>query len=262
MKRIWLGSGWKMNKTLEETGDYIHILKNFLSLKKYDFNVFIVPPFTTLHYAGNLIKDSDIFLGAQNMHWESAGSFTGEISPLMLKDCGVTFIELGHSERRANFGETDILVNKKVLSAIDYDLRPLICIGENDYEKQVGVSKETVVRQIKIALYGVPEDKVQEILIAYEPVWAIGDNGIPADPDYANWIHQFIKKEISVLYNEKTASTIPILYGGSVNLKNAQSFVQQPEIDGLFIGRSSWKAEGFIKIIGLVSEALNKENEL
>ena len=166
MKRIWLGSGWKMNKTLKETESYIQTLKKYLNSHKNDLNVFVVPPFTALHHAGNLIKDSDIILGAQNMHWENAGSFTGEISPQMLKDCGVTFVELGHSERRANFGETDLLINKKILSAIDSGLRSLICIGENEFEKQFGVSKETVLRQIKIALSSVPEDKVQEMLIA------------------------------------------------------------------------------------------------
>ncbi|MBN1849574.1 MAG: triose-phosphate isomerase [Deltaproteobacteria bacterium] len=253
MKKIWLGSGWKMNKTLEETRSYIGILKGYLSQGKNDLNIFIVPPFTVLHEAGDLIKGSPISLGAQNMHWEDNGSFTGEISPIMLKDCGVTLVELGHSERRANFGETDIFINIKVQAAINHNLRPLICVGERDFEKQYGAAKESVIRQIKIALNGVPENKVEEILIAYEPVWAIGDNGTPAEPDYANWIQRRIKQEVSESYGEKTASSITVLYGGSVNLKNALSFIQQPDIDGLFIGRASWDANNFIKIIELIN---------
>jgi L-erythrulose 1-phosphate isomerase len=249
MRRMWVGTGWKMNKGFAEAEAYVLALREYLDAENPDANIFVVPPFTVLKSVCDIIKGSGLLVGGQNMHWEEAGSYTGEIAAPMLKESGVSLVELGHSERRAYFGETDYLVNKKVLSAIRFGLRPLVCVGETGIEKEFGVSGESVVRQVKIALYGVPEDRIAEVLIAYEPVWAIGDQGKPADPGYANGIHKLIRSVVSELYGERRAGEFPILYGGSVNLENAHDLIEQPDIDGLFIGRAAWDVDNFIKII-------------
>ena len=249
MHTVWIGTGWKMSKGFAEAESYARVLKGYIDSQHPEANIFIVPPFTVLKGVCDVVGDSNLFVGAQNMHWEDAGSYTGEISPLMLKDCGVRLVELGHSERRAEFGETDYLVNKKVLSAVRHGLIPLVCIGETGLEKEFGVAGESVVRQVKIALHGLPENKISEILLAYEPVWAIGDKGTPAAPDYANRIHGVIRHALSELYGAERAHGVPVLYGGSVNLENAQDLVKQPQIDGLFIGRAAWDVDKFINII-------------
>jgi triosephosphate isomerase len=249
MRNVWIGGGWKMNKSFAEAEAYARVLKRYIESQNPEANIFIVPPFTVLKRVCELVGDSNLFVGAQNMHWDDAGAYTGEISPLMLKDCGVRMVELGHSERRAEFGETDYLANKKVLSAFRHGLIPLVCVGETGFEKEFDIAGESVVRQVKIALHGTPVAKTGEVLLAYEPVWAIGDKGIPAEPEYANRIHGVIRQALSELYGEEPAYRIPVLYGGSVNLENAQDLMKQPEIDGLFIGRAAWDVEKFISII-------------
>ncbi|NIM95363.1 MAG: triose-phosphate isomerase [Anaerolineales bacterium] len=254
----WIGTGWKMNKNLAETEDYAAKLIAFLlqgTVKK--LNIFIVPPFTVLRSLCDLMKGTDVMVGAQNMHWELQGAFTGEISPLMIMDCGAQLVELGHSERRAYFGETDYTVNKKVLSALKVGLRPLICVGEPTQEKERGTTGEFVLRQVRIALHRVSKNQISNVLLAYEPVWAIGDQGIPAEPQYANRIHQLIRELLIELYDGETAVNVPILYGGSVDHDNARVFIDEPEIDGLFVGRAAWQAESFIQLLDLISEFIN-----
>jgi triosephosphate isomerase len=243
-----------MNHLLAETEAYVRALRELVEAKNPKFQVFIVPPFTVLRRACELLKGSPVKVGAQNMHWEDGGAFTGEISPLMVRDCGAHLVELGHSERRAQFGETDFTVNQKVLAALKHGLNPLVCVGETASEKSFGVARESVVRQVKIALRDVPEDRVGELILAYEPVWAIGESGTPAEPGYANSIQGFIRETVSELYGETPARQVPVLYGGSVNTENAAPFVREPEIDGLFVGRAAWTVDGLIQLIQIVEE--------
>lgn len=255
MKRVLLGTNWKMHKTAEEAVNYTKELKE-LSRDFEGFEIFIIPPYTDLWEVKKIVKDSSILLGAQNMHWEDEGAYTGEISPKMLKEIGINIIELGHSERRQYYNETDFTVNKKVLAALNYGMIPLICVGERLEDKEYGISKEVLARQVKLALKDVTEDQVPKIWIAYEPVWAIGEQGIPAKPDYIGEIHTHIRNVLIELYGEKSAKLIPILYGGSVNIDNSVPFIQQPNVDGLFIGRSAWDAKSFrdimVKIRGVL----------
>ncbi len=170
----------------------------------------------------------------------------------MIKDCGATFVELGHSERRTYFGETDAYINEKVLLSLRHGLRPLICIGDTGEEKKLDVSREALAYQTKIALHGVDPESIDQVLFAYEPVWAIGEKGIPADPDYASSIHTWIRQQIAEMYGPELANKVPILYGGSVNLQNTVSFVGENDIDGLFIGRAAWNSQSIIQILDMV----------
>ncbi|MHB8065353.1 MAG: triose-phosphate isomerase [Ruminiclostridium sp.] len=255
MKRVLLGTNWKMHKTAEEAVNYTKELKE-LSRNFESFEIFIIPPYTDLWEVKKIVKDSSILLGAQNMHWEAEGAYTGEISPKMLKEIGIDIIELGHSERRQYYNETDFTVNKKVLAALNYGMIPLICVGEKLEDKEYGVSKEILSKQVKLALNGVLESQVSKIWIAYEPVWAIGEQGIPAEPSYIGEIHTHIRNILIELYGENSGTIVPILYGGSVNIDNSVAFIKQPNVDGLFIGRSAWMTENFHNIMLKISDAL------
>jgi triosephosphate isomerase len=238
-----------MNKTLREAEAYAAALKAYVATRRLRVNVFIVPPFTALSAVHRIVKDSPIRLAAQNMHWEPAGAWTGEISPIMLRDAGAGMVELGHSERRAAFGETDDTINRKVLAALAHGLRPLICVGETAAERAFGVAHESVARQVKIAVAGVPVPSVRDVLIAYEPVWAIGGAGTPADPDDVNRLHGTIRQALAEAVGEPAAAEVPVLYGGSVNLDNLAGFAAQPLVDGLFIGRAAWDVTSFLACI-------------
>lgn len=255
MKRVLLGTNWKMHKTAEEAVAYTTELIK-LSRDVEGFEIFIIPPYTDLWEVKKIVKDSSILLGAQNMHWEDEGAYTGEISPKMLKEIGINIIELGHSERRQYYNENDFTVNKKVLAALNHEMIPLICVGERLEDKEYGISKEVLARQIKLALKNVFENQVSKIWIAYEPVWAIGEQGIPAEPAYISEIHTHIRNVLKELYGEKSGDIVPILYGGSVNMDNSVDFIKQPNVDGLFIGRSAWEAENFHNIMLKISGEL------
>jgi len=252
MRRRWIGAGWKMNMIAVEAEHYVSRLRNYLDQAETDLNVFIVPPFTLLQQVCARLAGSPIKVAAQNMHWESKGAFTGEISPLMLRDCGVQIVELGHFERRTQFAESDFTINRKVLAALDHALVPLICVGETHDDKVYGVGREAIGRQLKIALSHVPQDQINNVMIAYEPAWAIGEAGEPADHDYANRIHQIIREFVSEMSNGELSADVPILYGGSVNRDNARGFMEQEHIDGLFVGRAALDVESFIQLIQVV----------
>ena len=241
-----------MNHKLAESKDYVQRLCSFILEEKPFSTVFICPPFTVLHEVAEILEDTPVHVAAQNMHWLEKGAQTGEISVEMVKDCGADMVELGHSERRAAFGESDHTVNLKVLSALEHDLMPLVCIGDTAFEKENGTSIETLVKQVKIALHDVPAEKTDQLGIAYEPVWAIGENGVPASPEFADSMHAHIKQTLCELFGEDQGSKIPILYGGSVNMSNATALAACPAIDGLFIGRAAWQVDGFISIIQTV----------
>lgn len=252
MRSVWIGTGWKMNKILEEAEPYLQEVLDYLEESgDFEGHIFLVPPFTLLRWMCRMTEGTPLLVGAQNMHWEQSGAYTGEVSPAMVKDCGAHLVELGHSERRAMFGETDFTVNKKVNAALNNGLRPLVCVGETAVEKECGVAQDSVVRQVKIALHGVQEDQVTDLVFAYEPVWAIGDGGTPADPSYANQIHSTIRQAIGELYGPGTADSVPVIYGGSVTGENAASLLEEPDIDGLFVGRAAWEAAGFIGLINI-----------
>ncbi len=242
-----------MNHTVGEAEAYAVALRQFLKETPIPMQLFIVPPFTALKRVCELLEDSPVLVGAQNMHWEDNGALTGEISPLMVKECGAQLVELGHSERRAEFGETDWTVNRKVLSALRHGLRPLVCVGETARDREFGAQAETVVRQVRIALHEVTADRMKEVILAYEPVWAIGEAGTPALPGDANTMQGVIRKAVASLFGDSVARNLPILYGGSVSANNAAALLAEPEVNGLFIGRAAWDVEGFIEIIRLAN---------
>lgn len=244
-----------MNKNLGEAEYYAQELRAFLEGFRTSLRLFIVPPFTVLARVCEAVKGSPVMVGAQNMHWAEAGPFTGEISPVMLKDCGAQIVELGHSERRAAFGETDQAINRKVVAALRHDLIPVICVGETEREKEARVAVECVARQVKIALDGVPAARLGDILIAYEPVWAIGESGKAAQPEYADAMHAEIKRAVGELFGSQAAREATVLYGGSVSASNAETLMKQEHVDGLFVGRAAWDVSGFINLIRIVESA-------
>jgi triosephosphate isomerase len=250
-----------MYKNIADTVSFLAELDNLTAdIDRSKMELFVIPSFIALEAAKRTVSENQIKLGAQNMNWEEEGQFTGEISPLMLKEIGVQVIEIGHSERRHIFGETDEDEKKKVLTAVKHGFIPLLCIGETLEQKNYGISKEILRIQLKIGLSEISKEQAQNIWIAYEPVWAIGVNGIPADENYADEMHAVIKEIVISLFGEEIGSDIPILYGGSVNIENAEKLIQKPNIDGLFIGRSAWQAKNFNNIIRKVLPLFKKVN--
>lgn len=258
MKQVYLGTNWKMHKTIRESEEYANLLKETCDSIPDRFTIFIIPPYLSLPRVSEILSGTKIKVGSQNMHWEPQGAYTGEVSPRMLKEIGIQIAEIGHSERRQYFGETDYTVNKKVLSSLQHGLTPLVCVGEPANEKTYGVEKQYVLRQVLIALKGVSPQDLSKIMLAYEPVWSIGESGIPAEPTYAESMHTWIRKALLDQYGEERAETVPILYGGSVNPGNAGSFLLRKNINGLFIGRSAWEAHGFLNIIRDMEKLLER----
>lgn len=259
MKRVYLGTNTKMYKTIAQTVDYLQELHELTkNISREEMELFVIPSFTTLERARACVPEESILLGAQNMGWEDEGQFTGEISPLMLKEVGVRIVEIGHSERRHILKETDDMENRKVLCALRHRFTPLLCIGETGEQKEKGLSDEVLRMQIKRGLYNVSPEEAKNLWIAYEPVWAIGVGGIPATKEYAAEKHKTIRTALKELFGA-VADEIPLLYGGSVNSGNAVELLQMPEIDGLFIGRSAWDAKNFHRIICDVLLAVHPE---
>jgi L-erythrulose 1-phosphate isomerase len=251
---FWVGTSWKMNKTLDEALSFASALAEFLPELDPRIQAFVIPPFTAARQVKAALAQTRAKVGAQNMHWADSGAWTGEISPVMLRDCRLDLVELGHSERREHFGETDRTVGLKTAAAVSHGLVPLICVGETLADRNEGRSEEVLTAQVEGALQYLDGDAAlsARILFAYEPVWAIGENGIPASADYADRQQALIKQVAA----DRLASPPPTLYGGSVNAENAAGLVAQPNIDGLFVGRAAWQAEGYIRMLGIVSAAL------
>lgn len=248
-KKIYLGTNTKMYKNIAQTVSYLTRLDELTAdLDREKLELFVIPSFTTLESARRCVPPERIDLGAQNMGWEDEGQFTGEISPLMLKEVGTQIVEIGHSERRHVLGETDWMENKKVLCALRHGFTPLLCIGETGEEKGLGLSDEVLRTQLKAGLHGVTAEDAARLWVAYEPVWAIGVSGVPASPEYAAEKHQVIRDCLVELFGA-AGEEIPLLYGGSVNPENAPLLIPLPNIDGLFIGRSAWDADRFNAII-------------
>jgi len=242
-----VAGNWKMNKGLYETRDLIRELFPQLHAVK-DVEIVICPPFVGLGVAKRELEDSSIKLGAQNMHWSDSGAFTGEISPLMLKEL-CEYVIVGHSERRAMFGETDDTVNKKVLAALAHGLKPIVCVGETLEENQSGITAEVVGRQVRQGLRSLTAAQAEQVVIAYEPVWAIG-TGLAATPEGANAVHKdVIRPILRELFGEEVGDGMRILYGGSVNPGNASELFGQSDIDGGLIGGASLKADSFVALV-------------
>jgi len=239
-----IAGNWKMNTTVAEAEDLVYDMLDRLNRIKGVEKV-LCPPFISLAVVGELLKGSSVKLGAQNMHFEIKGAYTGEISPLMLAGL-CEFVILGHSERRWYFGETDEIVNKKVKAALTAKLKPILCVGERLEENEAGRTEEVVSKQINYDLSGI--DPCPDIVIAYEPVWAIG-TGRAASSEGAAATIKFIRDCLAKLWNEDIAQGLRILYGGSVTSNNIAEFVSQPGIDGALVGGSSLKAEEFLSIV-------------
>ncbi|PMQ02302.1 MAG: triose-phosphate isomerase [Dictyoglomus sp. NZ13-RE01] len=247
MRKKIIAANWKMYKTTHETEEFI---REFIELASNyeDKEVVICPPFTSLYVARNLLKGTPFKLGAQNLFWEKEGAFTGEISPIMLKDLDCEYVIIGHSERRQYFGETDENVNKKIKSAYEFGLTPILCVGEKWEEREKGKTEEVIIRQVSKAIEGIDGDKLQNLVIAYEPVWAIG-TGHSAKGEDANEVALLIRNVIKEKYSQEVAQKVRIQYGGSVNPNNIGEFLSQPEIDGALVGGASLKAKSFWEIV-------------
>lgn len=242
-----IAGNWKLNKTSTEAyklvAEMLPGLRNIRGVEKL-----LCPPFTALMAVSRLIKDSDIRLGAQNMYWEEQGAYTGEISPRMLAEF-CQYVILGHSERRTYFGETNEQVNRKVRAAIAHHLMPIICVGETLGENEVGRAAGVVSRQVREALVGLDILDAERIVIAYEPVWAIGTGRAATAAGANTLIRNVIRPTLASLFGENIAQSVRVLYGGSVDPGNAGDFFRQPEIDGALVGGASLKARSFIDIV-------------
>lgn len=216
-------------------------------------DVLVCPPFVSIGMAVKYLYDTDIQVGAQNLHFEENGAFTGEISAGMLAESGCNYVIIGHSERRQYFGETDETVNKRTLKALEHKLAPIICVGESLEQRKAGDHYDLVKGQIIAALNGVNEDQVLDVVIAYEPIWAIG-TGETATPEQAQEMHEFIRKTLADLYTQEAADSVNILYGGSMKPGNAEELLSQPDVDGGLIGGASLDADSFSEIITIAED--------
>ncbi len=248
MRRYLIAGNWKMHKTIKETEEFFDRFLELIKEKSLeDRDIMIAPPFTALYKAYEKVKGSKIFLGAQNACWAEKGAFTGEISPIMLKELGITFVIVGHSERRHIFGEKDELINKRVKGIFDSGLTPILCVGELLEEREAGKTFEVVGRQLEKGLEGLSGVSGANLVVAYEPVWAIG-TGKTATPSQAQEVHQFIREKLGELFGKEVAEEIRILYGGSVKPDNANSILKEPDVDGVLVGGASLDPEKFFKI--------------
>jgi triosephosphate isomerase len=243
----FIAGNWKMNKTVEEALDLIRELKKAISGVK-EVEVAVAPPFTALYGVHKELEDSFIRLAAQNLYWEEKGAFTGEISPLMLKEAGCQYVIIGHSERRQFFGESDETVNRRIKAALAHGLKVIFCIGETLREREEGETFAVIERQIEGGLKGLGDKDLKKMTIAYEPVWAIG-TGKTATPEQAEEVHRFIRERVNGLYSREVSEEIRIQYGGSVTPDNVKGLMDQPDIDGALVGGASLKAESFSKIV-------------
>jgi triosephosphate isomerase len=247
IRKYLIAGNWKMNKTASEGVDLVNEI-NLAVGKQSDVGVVVCPPFTALESCAKALEDSNVQLGAQNMHPKLEGAYTGEVSPVMLRSLFCTYVILGHSERREYFQETDAFINEKVLAALESSLKPILCVGETLEQREAGDTITVVKTQLVEGLKGVPADAADHLVIAYEPVWAIG-TGKTATPEMAQEVHKVIRDELAGLLGEAAAAKIRILYGGSMKPENASSLMDQPDIDGGLIGGAALKAKSFVELV-------------
>ena len=246
MRRKVIAGNWKMNMLPDATIKFIDELIPLV--KDTDNEVILCVPYTDLFYALLTAQNTNIKIGAQNMHWEESGAYTGEVSGQMLKSIGVEYVIIGHSERRQYFAETDETVNKKLISALNCDLKPIVCVGETLEQRENGEAKNVVTKQIELALRNITDEQVANTIIAYEPIWAIG-TGKTATKEDADEMIGTIREKISNIYRQSTADRVIIQYGGSVKSSNASELFSMPNIDGGLVGGASLKPEEFSKIV-------------
>ena len=251
LRKVVIAGNWKMNKTPAEAAELVAQLKP--QVASADCDVVICVPFVDLPAALEATKGSNIKVGAQNCHWESNGAYTGEISAPMLKAMNVEYVIIGHSERRQYFGETDVTVNKRVKAALAAGLKVILCVGEMLEQREQGVTVELVAMQTKIALGGVSADEMKNIIIAYEPVWAIG-TGKTATAEQANEVNLAIRETVTALYGKAVGDATVVQYGGSMNAANASELLAQPDVDGGLIGGASLKPVDFAVIVSAASK--------
>jgi len=254
MRKFLIAGNWKMNKLTNEAKKLAEdIVKGIKDEKEVD--VVLIPPFTALYIVSSVISNTNIFLGAQNVFWEKEGAYTGEISPLMLLDLGCKFVIIGHSERREYLNETDEMINKKIKTALNFNLYPILCIGETEEEREAGKTFDKIKMQLENDLKNI--SNIENLIIAYEPIWAIG-TGKTALPEQAQEVHFFIRDWIKDKYGKELANSLRILYGGSVKPANIYSLLVEPDIDGALIGGASLKAKDFIEIVRIACKVQKK----
>ena len=247
MRKPIIAGNWKMNKTIGESCELVKALKPKVA-GITDVEIVVAPVFTALSAVAEVIKGSNIKLAAQNMYWEKEGAFTGEVSPLMLKDAGCEYVIIGHSERRTYFSETNETVNNKVKAAHAYSLKPIMCVGEKLEERESGVMKDVIKDHVINGLAGITGEQMLNTVIAHEPVWAIG-TGKTATPEQAQEVHEYIRELLAKQYSKSIADSVRIQYGGSVKPSNIAELMAKPDIDGGLIGGASLDAESFAQLV-------------
>ena len=251
-RKTIIAGNWKMNKTLSETKAFAEEIKPQLGKHKW-CEVVLCVPYVNIPAAVRLFKDTRVAIGAENLHYENSGAFTGEVSAQMLKEVGVKYVIIGHSERREYYNETDFAVNKKVKAALAAGLHPIVCVGESLEQRELGVTSELISYQVKCALAGLDAAQVRKIVIAYEPLWAIG-TGKTATAEQAGEVCQTIRAIIRKEFGARVARAVTIQYGGSMNAKNAAELLAQPDVDGGLIGGAALKAPDFLQIINAANQ--------
>ena len=253
LRKKIIAANWKMNMTQAESAEFVRsLLLDIGDIREVD--VVIIPPYTAIAKVTEALgKAQNIKVGAQNMHWERSGAFTGEISAALLRDLFVRYVVLGHSERRTLFGETDEIVNRKVRAAHEATLRPIVCVGESLQQRDAGQVEQVLAAQLRGSLAGLDAKELQETVVAYEPIWAIG-TGRNATPAQAQAAHEFIRQVLAQMSDQSTADKIRIQYGGSVKPSNARDLMTQPDIDGALVGGASLEARSFAEIINAARE--------
>ena len=251
-RKTVIAGNWKMNMTATETKKFAEELKKIMPRAKWCDTLICVPA-CNISVAMKAFKDLKISVGAENVYFEEKGAYTGEISADMLKDLGVKYVIIGHSERRQYFGETDFTVNKKVHAALEVGLNPIVCVGESLEQRELGITMELIALQVKSALAGVPAEKVRKCVIAYEPIWAIG-TGKTATAEQAAEVCTFIRTTVRHLYGARIARSVTVQYGGSMKPANAAELLSQPDIDGGLIGGASLKAADFVEIVNAANQ--------
>jgi triosephosphate isomerase len=258
MRKPLIAGNWKMNKTIDEAVSLVNTIKSGVHHVN-GVDIVVCPPFTALSAVNEALDRSNVGLGAQNMYSETDGAFTGEVSPLMIKDIGCRYVILGHSERRSIFKETDAVINAKVKTALQYNLIPIVCVGETLEEREKGAAKDVVRKQMQESLKGLSKDDMQNVVIAYEPVWAIG-TGKTATPAQAEEVHRFIRQLLNQSFDATVSESVRILYGGSMKPENVAELMKQENIDGGLIGGAALKGESFIQLVTLTKEVLESSN--
>ncbi|MCX8029100.1 MAG: triose-phosphate isomerase [Brevinematales bacterium] len=252
MRRCLIAGNWKMNKTVSEAVTLARgLVENLKDVK--DRDILICPPFTALYPVYEVIKETNIKLGAQDVFYEDSGAYTGEISPLMLKDVGCEYVIIGHSERRHIIKETDELINKKVKASLKHNLKVILCVGELLEEREYGKTLDVVREQTIRGLEGVSSEEIKNVVIAYEPVWAIG-TGKTAKPEDAQEVQQYIRQLLAQMYSKEIANNIIIQYGGSVKASNIDDLMAMPDIDGALVGGASLNLDEFTRIIRFIQK--------